>query len=176
MENTLFSYGLPSITAIQSSLLWNNSTYMVQKVGPKDADGGISQALHWFNLGLTSVVHDDRNLLYTSSWLSWSPCIILRQFTILVSWEWTSQLALVVKNLPANAEDTRDSTLVPELGRFSGGGHGSPFQYFCLENPTERGAWRATVYRGTKSWTQLKRVSTHLACSELGDLWTTAGL
>ena len=88
----------------------------------------------------------------------------------LVSWEWTSQLALVVKNLPANAEGTRDSSLIPELRRFSGGEHGSPFQYFCLENPTERGAWRATVYRGAKSWTQLKRVSTHLAFSELGDI------
>ena len=43
--------------------------------------------------------------------------------------------------------------LVPGLGRFPGGGHGNPFQYSCLENPMDRGAWRGTVHRLTKSWT-----------------------
>ena len=46
-----------------------------------------------------------------------------------------SQVALVVKNLPANAEDVRDVGSIPGLGRFSGGGHGNPLQYSCLENP-----------------------------------------
>ena len=36
-------------------------------------------------------------------------------------------------------------------------GHGNPLQYSCLENPTERGAWWATVHGVAKSWTQLKR-------------------
>ena len=43
----------------------------------------------------------------------------------------------------------------------SGGGSGSPLQYSCLKNPTDRGAWQATVHRVAKSWTQLKRLSTH---------------
>ena len=44
---------------------------------------------------------------------------------------------------------------VPGLGRSSGGGHGNPFQYSCLENPKDRGAWQATVHGVTKSWTRL---------------------
>ena len=42
----------------------------------------------------------------------------------------------------------------------SGRGHGNPLQYFCLENPTDRGSWQTIVYRVTKSWTQLG-MSTH---------------
>ena len=45
--------------------------------------------------------------------------------------------------------------------RFPGGGHGNPLWYSCLENPVDRGAWRATVHRVEKSQTQLKRLSTH---------------
>ena len=51
-----------------------------------------------------------------------------------------SQVALVVKNLPANGGDIRDGGLIPGLGRSPGGGHGNPVQYFCLENPMDRGA------------------------------------
>ena len=58
----------------------------------------------------------------------------------------------VVKNLPANAGD---SGLTLGSGRSPGGGHGNPLQYFCLENPMDREAWRATVFVVTKSWTQL---------------------
>ena len=57
-----------------------------------------------------------------------------------------SQVALVVNNLPANAGDARDAGLIHELGRSPGGGNGNPLQYFCLENPMDRGAWEATVY------------------------------
>ena len=45
-----------------------------------------------------------------------------------------SQVALVVKNLPANAGDVRDTGSIPQSGRFPGGGHGNPLQYSCLEN------------------------------------------
>ena len=57
-----------------------------------------------------------------------------------------------IKNLPANA---RDVYSIPGLGRYPGEGHGNPLQYFCLENPMERGAWWATVYVVAKSWTWL---------------------
>ena len=70
-------------------------------------------------------------------------------------------MVLVVKNLPANTGDIRDGGLIPELGRSPRGGHGNPLQYSCLENPMDRGAWRATVHRVTKSWTQLKQLSTY---------------
>ena len=72
-----------------------------------------------------------------------------------------SQGALVVKNPSANAGDIRDVGLIPGLGRSPGGGYGSPLQYSCLENPMDRGAWRATVYGVTKSRTQLKRLIMH---------------
>ena len=51
-----------------------------------------------------------------------------------------SQLALVVKNLPANVGDARDAGWIPELGRSSGEGNGNLLQYSCLENPMARGA------------------------------------
>ena len=58
-----------------------------------------------------------------------------------------SQVVLVIKNLPANAGDVRDSGLIPGPGRSPGGGHGNLVQYSCLENPMDRGAWRATDLR-----------------------------
>ena len=65
------------------------------------------------------------------------------------------------KELPANTGDVRDVGLIPGSGRSSAGGHGNPLQYSCLENPTDRGAWWATVHGVTKSQTWLKRLSTH---------------
>ena len=49
----------------------------------------------------------------------------------------------VIKNLPADAGDTRDSALMPGLGRFPGGGNGNPLQYSFLGNSLDRGAWQA---------------------------------
>ena len=66
-----------------------------------------------------------------------------------------SQVALVVKNPPANAGDAGDKASIPELGTFPEGGHGSPLQYSCLENPMDRGAWQATVHEIAKSCTPL---------------------
>ena len=70
-------------------------------------------------------------------------------------------MVLVVKNLPANTGDVREAGLIPGLGRSPGGGHGSPLQYSCLENPIDGGAWRVTVHRVAQSWTQLKQLSMH---------------
>ena len=71
-----------------------------------------------------------------------------------------SQVVLVVKNTPANAEDIRDVGSIPESGRSPGEGHGHPLQYSRLENPMDREARWATVHRVTQSQTQLKRLST----------------
>ena len=65
------------------------------------------------------------------------------------------QLALVVKNRPTNAGDVRDTCFTPGSGRSPGGGHGTPLQYSCLENPMDRGAWWAMVHRVAKSQTRL---------------------
>ena len=52
----------------------------------------------------------------------------------------------MVENPPTNAGDVRDVGSIPGLGRSLGEGHGNPFQYSCLENPMDRGAWWAIVY------------------------------
>ena len=70
-----------------------------------------------------------------------------------------SQMALVVKNPPANAGDLRNTGSIPGSGRFPGKGHGNPHQYSCLENPMDRGAWWVTVLGVTQSRTRLKRLS-----------------
>ena len=58
----------------------------------------------------------------------------------------------MAKNLPADAED---SGSISGWGRSPGGGHGNSLQYSCLENPMDRGAWRATVHGVTESQKQL---------------------
>ena len=70
-----------------------------------------------------------------------------------------AQVALVVKNPPANAGDIRDMGSIPGSGRSSRGEHNNPLQCFCLENPRDRGAWWAAVYGITQSRTQLKQLS-----------------
>ena len=62
-----------------------------------------------------------------------------------------SQVTLVVKNPPANSGDIRDMGSIPGLGRSPGEGNGNPPQYSCLENPMDRGAWRATDGRVAES-------------------------
>ena len=57
-----------------------------------------------------------------------------------------SQVALVVKNPPANAGDVRDTGPIPGLRRSPGGGHSNPIQYSYLKNPMDKGAWWATVH------------------------------
>ena len=77
----------------------------------------------------------------------------------------------VVKNLPANARDTRDVGSIPGSGRSPGWGYGNPFQYFCLENPKDRGAWWAAAHGVAKNWTLLKWPSAWLICQVLFKTW-----
>ena len=64
-------------------------------------------------------------------------------------------LALVVKNLPANAGDVSDSGSIPGLAGSSGEGKCNSLQYSCPENSMDRGAWWATVHGVAKSQTRL---------------------
>ena len=56
-----------------------------------------------------------------------------------------SQVALVEKNLPANAGGLRDTGSIRGSGRSPGGGHDNLLQYSCLQNPMDRGVWQAMV-------------------------------
>ena len=69
---------------------------------------------------------------------------------------WFSQVT-ALKNPPANAWDTGDTSSIPGLGRFPGGRHGNPLQYSCPETPMDRGAWWTTDLGVAKSGTWLKR-------------------
>ena len=85
----------------------------------------------------------------TTIWnLTW---IILMHFTHKYYTYRASQVELVVKNPPPSAGDVRDAGSIPGWRRSPGGGHGSPLQYSCLENPMARGAWWPTVHRVIKS-------------------------
>ena len=70
---------------------------------------------------------------------------------------WASQVVLVVKNLPANAEDARDTSWDDPLEEVMA----THFSIFGLENPMDREAWQAMVHRVSKSQTRLKQLSTH---------------
>ena len=70
----------------------------------------------------------------------------------------------------ASACNAGDLGSVPRSGRSPGEGNGSPFQYSCLENPMDRGAWWATVHRVSNSWTRLSDLT------NLDWLLTTIGI
>ena len=77
----------------------------------------------------------------------------------------------MVKYPSASAGDSGDSGSIPELDRFPGGGNGSILQYFCLENPMDRGAWWAMVHIVAKSQTQrIMHTHTHKASSQEQEL------
>ena len=76
------------------------------------------------------------------------------------------------KESACNAGGAGDVCSIPESGRSPGGGHGYLLQYPCLENPMDRQAWRSTVPRVAKSWTQLKQLSMHTRLRQLdGLIW-----
>jgi len=83
---------------------------------------------------------------------------IYKEYTLRqTQWLTAFQVAFVAKNPPANAGNVvRDVGWIPGSGRSPGEGLGNPRQYSCLENPNERGAWRAIVHRVTKIQTRLK--------------------
>ena len=79
-------------------------------------------------------------------------------------WTWTSQVALVVKNLLVDAGDTGGVGLIPGLERSPGVGNGNPLQYSCLENSIDRETWGATVHGVTELGMPehiLRRARTH---------------
>ena len=74
-------------------------------------------------------------------------------YIVFIDREWSSYVALVVENAPANAGDAGS---IPRSGRSPGEGNGNPLRYSCLKNPMDRGAWRAAVHGVAQSQTRLK--------------------
>ena len=72
-----------------------------------------------------------------------------------------SQVALVVKNLPANVGDVRDTGSIPGLGRCPGEGMATHSSILAWRIPMDRGAWWARVHAVTQSWTRLKQLTMH---------------
>ena len=66
----------------------------------------------------------------------------------------------MIKKSSASVGDAGDGSSIPGLGRSPGGGHGNPLQYSWLENPMDRGAWRATVRRVSKKSDMTERLGT----------------
>ena len=83
-------------------------------------------------------------------------CVYTHAHTHMHTHIWASEVALVMKNPPADAGDVRDAGLAAGSGRSPGGGHGNPLQYSCPENPMDRGAWRTAVHSIAQTWTRLK--------------------
>ena len=78
-----------------------------------------------------------------------------------------SQVALVVKNLPASARDLRDVGLIPGWGRSSGVGQGTPLQHSSLRVPMDRGTWQAILPSIAQSRT-LKRLARSIFALQCG--------
>ena len=99
---------------------------------------------------------------------------------LLLSVQWASQVAVVIKNLPASIKDT---SLIPGSERSPGGGNGSPLKYSCLESPMDRGVWWAAEHGVAKSQTRLKWLHTHTcplpksyAVSSAREAWWSTGV
>ena len=87
----------------------------------------------------------------------------------------------MVKNLPASSGDAGNMGLIPQVGRTPGEGNGNPFQYSCLENSRDRGAWRAighgfaeldTTEHGTCTTRHVDLGSLAMCLPESGHSWT----
>ena len=85
----------------------------------------------------------------------------------LIAFYQASQVGSVGKESACNAGDAGDVGSIPALGRSPRGGHGNPLQYSCLENPMDRGAWRAALHEVMTEATE------PVACTLLEYSWLT---
>ena len=95
---------------------------------------------------LYSYMYDSENTIHF---------LIMKSFKLTMLRFRAFQVALVVRNLPANEGDIRDTGSIPGSGRSPEGGHGNPLQYYCLGNPMDKGAWWDKTHGVAKTRTQL---------------------
>ena len=112
-----------------------------QTLGGSEGQGGLVCCSPWGCKELDMTERLDNN-----NWL-----LNAQLFAELPQW-------LSSKEFTCSVEVAGDTGSIPGSGRSPGAGHGNPLQYSCLESPLNRGAWRATVHRATKSRTRLKRL------------------
>ena len=108
---------------------------------------------------------EGKNYLQVPVFTPLAPCLTLCTWYELTG----ASLWLRGKESTCNIGDPGSMGSIPGSGRSAGGGHGNSFQYSCLVNPMDRGAWWATVPRAVKSWTWPKWRSTHAGMSSLDD-------
>ena len=80
---------------------------------------------------------------------------IFQESVVSLLWYIDGREGLGGSEVKASASNAGDPGSIHGLGRSPGEGNGNPLQYSCLENPTDRGAWQATVHGVAKSWTEL---------------------
>ena len=100
--------------------------------------------------------------MYNWNWLT-----VFTELISHINCVWPSQVALVVKNLPANAGDIRDAGLIPELGRPLEKGMATHSSILAWRIPTDRGVWQVTAHRVARILTQLKRYGYRLNSLDL---------
>ena len=123
--------------------------------------------IHWWTLVVFLVASLERRIIFLLDKVAGSCSITGPK----VTYNYTFNSALVVKNPPANAGDTRDTHSVPGLGRYPGGGNGNPLQYSCLEKFMAWGAWWAIVHGATESRTRLSSWAHTNIQSQIWSLW-----
>ena len=146
------------MTSLVAQLVKNPPTMQeiqVRSLGGKDP---LEKEMATHSSILAWKIHGQRSLAGYSPWcLRVGPNLGTKLLPLLGA----SQVAPVVKNPSANAGDIRDVGWIPGLGKSPGEGHGKQLQYSWLENPMDRGAWWAGVYRVAQSQTRLKQFSMH---------------
>ena len=120
------------------------------------AESDMTEQLHWFTGWSWKA-----GSLWLAQFTYWKG-----RFLISILWKKTpeanaSQVVLAVKDPPAHpCRRYKRCEFHPWVGKIPWRRAWNPLQCSCLENPTDRGAWQATVHRVTKSRTGLKQLST----------------
>ena len=138
---------------------------------------GFSRKEHWSGLPFPSPMHESEKWKGSRSVMSNSSRPQgLQPIRLLCPWDFPGKSTGVGCHRllwPANAGDIKDAGSICGLGRSPGGEHGNPRQYSPLGNPMHKRVWWTTVHGASKSWRQLKWLSTHVLISRCVWVWYT---
>ena len=123
---------------------WGWQDVAEDEAGARAAEGRVLFQGHWAPAGRAQ---GSGGVCHLQPWVPfYFPCFFFFKLEYLGA----SQVALAVKNPLSNAGDVRDGGCISGLGRSPAGEHDNPLQHSCLENPMDRGAWRATAHGVTE--------------------------